>query len=188
MKKLVSLLSVLLLVVFFSPSVVYAFFDSEATLKETLKEEMYAKKMYEEFSKAYPEVKQFTNLIKGENNHIEYVKEVMVEKGYKVEDIKIDEVKVPTSKEEAIKAALDFEINDIASLETRIANEKDESIKNLLINLKEGSIRHQNAMERALNGGGGRNGGNKKSNMMNRGFSFFKMGRFRNSNTCPCLN
>lgn len=178
----------------------------DVMLKAVLAEEMEARNMYEILKEKFPEVRQFDNLYRSEGMHIEHAKLALEEKGISYDDVKAKTFTLPETKEEAIKYALQYEIDDIKSLEARISAETDSNIKATLEMLLWGSQNHKNAMENALNGGTGNGVGkrgmmnfgrgrrNSMGNMMNNMMNNFR-GRGMNSNfngegnfNCPMFN
>lgn len=149
-KLLVVSLLVLTIVIGSGNSIMAA---SNIDMVDMLEEEMTAEYLYTELAKKYPENILFQRLAESENKHRAALKRVMDSMGIPYEGAKAQEIEIPTSKEAALKFALDFEKEDIEMLKSLMGTTEDARIERVLGNLLKGSEQHYAILENALEQG-----------------------------------
>lgn len=147
-------------------------------LKYALEDELLAYSTYEEIVKAFEVSKPFTNIMKAEQTHIEMVEELM--KSYGIDIPEIDpssHITLPVSLEDAFKAGVQAEIENIALYEKFLEGDLPDDVRAVFEYLIEGSEKHLSAFERQVekdNAGFGRSTTNKtgsnQSNSSGRGY------------------
>ncbi len=123
---------------------------NENEMKALLEEEMTAEYLYRELAKQYPENALFANIARSEANHIKALQRAATRLGLSVEGAKVQSIAIPATKEDAVKFAMAFELEDIEMLKTLIAKTEDAKTKRVLENLLKGSNKHYETLKKAL--------------------------------------
>lgn len=126
--------------------------DVEAMLEYALEDEVLAYSTYEAIVEAFEVTKPFTNIMKAEAKHIELVEELML--AYDITPPQVDPsdyITLPTSLEEAYKAGVQAEIDNIALYENFLVKyELPEDVQAVFEQLISGSEKHLKAFERQV--------------------------------------
>ena len=132
----------------------------EQMLSYAIQDEYLARQEYELIIEEYGEQRPFTNIIKAEESHIEWLTELYKEYGYDMpEDNAIDYAVLPDSLETAFDVGVQAEIDNIAMYEKFLESELPDDIRDVFTELRDASQNHLAAFERGVRGNGqGRNG------------------------------
>lgn len=127
----------------------------EDMLNYAIQDEYLARQEYELIMDEYGEQKPFSNIIKAEEYHIEMLKEIYEIHGYEIpEDSAIDHIVLPESLEQAFDIGVEAEIKNIAMYELFLTFDLPDDIKEVFIELRDGSKNHLAAFEKGVRGGG----------------------------------
>lgn len=133
----------------------------EQMLHYAIQDEYLARQEYELIMDEYGEQNPFSNIIKAEENHIEWLKELYEVYGYDVpQDNAIDYVVLPDSLEEAFDAGVQAEIDNIAMYEKFLQSDLPDDIKAVFEELRDASQNHLAAFEKGVRGNGAGRGNN----------------------------
>jgi hypothetical protein len=129
--------------------------DSELTLIEMLtyaiQDEYLARAEYELIMSKYGTIRPFSNIIKAEERHIEWVKELLESHGYEIPaDTAADHVVLPPDLKSSIETGVQAEIDNIAMYEKFLAKELPEDVREVFEELKRGSENHLRAFRNNL--------------------------------------
>jgi len=154
MKKLSKLLVVgLLVLAIFMSQLGSVEAASHSELTDLVEEEMTAEYLYSELYKMYPGNRLLLNLAASEQRHINALKRALSTMGISTEGVRIQDIEIPETKEEALAFALAFEKEDIDMLNHLLESVEDSRLKRVLGNLLKGSTRHYMALEKAIEEG-----------------------------------
>ena len=139
-----------------------AFAEDDLTLENMLEyaiqDEYLARQEYESIMEEYGEVRPFSNIIKAEENHIIWLKELYEKYDIEIpEDTAIDHVVVPESLDIAYEVGVQAEIDNIAMYEKFLEQDLPDDVKAVFIELRDASKNHLAAFEKGPRGQG--NGG-----------------------------
>ena len=127
----------------------------EKMLEYAIQDEYLARQEYELIMEEYGEQKPFSNIIKAEETHIELLKEIYEAYGYDIpQDNSIDYAVLPESLEAAFDIGVQAEIDNIAMYEKFLESELPDDIREVFIELKDGSVNHLAAFEKGVRGNG----------------------------------
>lgn len=121
----------------------------EDALNEVYAEELYAKRMYEIMTEKFDNDDFYQKLIQSETKHANSIKRLLEKYDLPVVETE-SEPKISDDELEALTAALEFEVNDVKSLEERIAKAKNQEEIQHYERLKERSERHVKLLESAI--------------------------------------
>lgn len=128
---------------------------TEQMLTYAIQDEYLARQEYELIMDEYGEQRPFSNIIKAEEYHIEMLKEIYETYGYEVPiDNAIDFAVLPDSLEQAFEIGVQAEIDNIAMYEMFLTYELPDDIRDVFIELRDGSKNHLTAFERGVRGNG----------------------------------
>ncbi|NLM05785.1 MAG: DUF2202 domain-containing protein [Tissierellia bacterium] len=123
-------------------------FDQDG-LNGVYNEELYAQKLYEKMVEKFENDAYYKKLAQAESRHAQSVKNFMLRNGIRPVEKEFT-IKVSDDELTALKDALQFEKDDIAFLEKKIAVTSNESEKLLYTRLKDRSDRHRQSLEAAI--------------------------------------
>lgn len=151
---------------------------NQENINEMYREEIYAKTMYEKMVEKFDNDDYYQRLIRAETNHSNAAKRLMDKNNIPVVDNKV-EVKVADDELTALKAAYEYEVKDVETLDELIKNTENPDEIRVYERLKAGSERHAKSLERAI--GLYEEGKTKIAENMTGGQN--KAGRGRNNNS-----
>lgn len=137
--------------------------DDDITIEEMLKyaieDEFLARQEYESIMETFGEQRPFNNIINAEEMHISLLKELYEKYGYDIpDDDAINHVVIPDSIEMAFEIGVQAEIDNIAMYEYFLEQDLPDDIKDVFIELRDGSKSHLSAFQRGTSRGGNGNG------------------------------
>lgn len=124
----------------------------EKMLIYSIQDEYLAKKEYELIMDKYGSQKPFSNIIEAEKTHISQLTELF--NTYKInipEDNSKDYVVLPNSLDDAYKAGVTAEIDNIAMYDRFLKEDLPQDIKNTFIALRDASKKHLAAFQNKIN-------------------------------------
>jgi len=127
----------------------------EEMIKYAIQDEYLARQEYESIMEEYGEVRPFSNIIHAEETHIALLKELYEAYGFDIpEDTALDHVVVPDSLDIAFEIGVQAEIDNIAMYEKFLESDLPDDVKEVFIELRDGSKNHLAAFERGPRGRG----------------------------------
>ena len=129
--------------------------DAELTLNEMLiyaiQDEYLARAEYELIMSKHGTVRPFSNIIKAEERHIEWVKELLESHDYEIPaDTAADYVVLPPDLKNAVETGVQAEIDNIAMYEKFLSKELPEDVRDVFEELKSASENHLRAFKNNL--------------------------------------
>ena len=124
----------------------------EKMLIYSMQDEYLAKKEYELIMDKYGSQKPFSNIIEAEKNHISQLTALF--NTYKInipEDNSKDYVVLPNSLDDAYRAGVTAEIDNIAMYDRFLKEDLPQDIKNTFIALRDASQKHLEAFQNKIN-------------------------------------
>lgn len=124
----------------------------EKMLIYSMQDEYLAKKEYELIMDKYGSQKPFSNIIEAEKNHISQLTELF--NTYKInipEDNSKDYVLLPNSLNDAYKAGVTAEIDNIAMYDRFLKEDLPQDVKDTFIALRDASKKHLEAFQNKIN-------------------------------------
>ena len=126
--------------------------SKEKMLTYAIEDEFLARKEYEVIMSKYGEQKPFSNIIKAEEKHISDLTELFSKYNIPIpEDKSKDYVAIPESLNEAYKAGVKAEIDNIDMYEKFLKQDIPQDIKDTFTALRDASKNHLNAFEKNSN-------------------------------------
>ncbi|MCK5129725.1 MAG: DUF2202 domain-containing protein, partial [Clostridiales bacterium] len=130
-------------------------FSIEEMLRYAIEDEYFARQEYESILEKFGEQKPFSNIIKAEERHIELLKDIYTKYEYTIpEDTAIDHVVLPEDIKEALEIGVQAEIDNIAMYEKFLEQVLPDDIRDVFIELRDGSKKHLNAFKKGPRGNG----------------------------------
>lgn len=130
-------------------------FSLEEMLRYAVQDEYLARQEYESIMEEYGQQRPFSNIIHAEETHIALLKELYVAYDFDIpEDTAIDHVVVPDSLDVAFEIGVQAEVDNIAMYEKFLEQDLPDDVKEVFIELRDGSKNHLAAFERGPRGRG----------------------------------
>jgi hypothetical protein len=129
--------------------------DSDLTLDEMLtyaiQDEYLARSEYEAIIKKYGEVRPFSNIIRAEQTHIDYLLPLFPKYNFVVpEDTSEDHIAVPVDFKTALELGVQAEIDNIAMYERFLTHDLPDDVRIIFERLKKASQNHLGAFKNKL--------------------------------------
>ncbi len=130
-------------------------FTIEEMLQYAIQDEYLARQEYELIIEEYGEQNPFSNIIKAEEKHIELLKEIYKAYEYDIpEDLAMEHAILPDSLDDTFVIGVLAEADNIAMYEKFLDKELPYDIREVFIELRDGSISHLAAFEKGPRGNG----------------------------------
>ncbi|MEX1376279.1 MAG: DUF2202 domain-containing protein [Eubacteriales bacterium] len=127
----------------------------EQMLHYAIQDEYLARQEYEMIMDEYGNQRPFSNIIKAEENHIIWLKELYDAYGYDTpEDNAMDYAVLPDSLSEAFDVGVQAEIDNIAMYEKFLEDDLPDDIKAVFMELRDASKNHLASFEKGERGNG----------------------------------
>lgn len=145
-------------------------YSLEQMLTYAIQDEYAAQAEYAAIIKTFNTARPYTNILKAEGTHVDYLEPLFVKYGIKLPaDTSASHVVLPKTLNETYAIGVDAEIKNIQMYETFLKQDLPADIKAVFVSLKDASVKHLDAFQRQVDKVSGTSIGSSNNNAVGSG-------------------